>query len=209
MNAIGLSRVVAVAVSAALGIGCLAPQEANAASFTLDFDSSATGADIVADGFLVTPLGTITLFEPTPGDASISGFGTFPADLPFGTFGDRLVEAGSIDEIGLDFDFDVSEITFNFGGDGGGFSAWVIDSGGVILDSIYTADLPGSGLAPGPHTFTAAGIRGLRFEDPVAGAALDDIEITPVPEPGAVTLFGLGLAGLGAVRRRRRTHTQA
>jgi len=32
---------------------------------------------------------------------------------------------------------------------------------------------------------------------------LDDVELRKVPEPGSLTLLGLGLAGLGAVRRRQ------
>jgi|GEM_PF-5943868 len=197
----------ALAIAAA---ACMAlPSAANAMSFTLDFDTPAGGSNIVADGSVSTPLGIITLYEGTPGDACIGCFGSFPSDLPVATFGNGLVEAGSTDDIGLDFGFDVVSITFNVGGDGGGFVATVFDAMSNSLDSLSTADLPGSGLAPGPHTFSGVGIiRSLRFEDPVAGAAIDNVIITsastPMPEPGTFALAGLGLAALGVAKARRR-----
>ena len=179
---------------------------ATSATFTLDFDTAATGSNIVADGFLNTPLGLITLFEETPGDACIACFGTFPNDLPFSTFGNGLVEAGSTGVIGLDFGFEVAELTFNFGGDGGNFAASVLDIGGSVLDSFFVADLPGSGLAPGPLTFTALGIRSLRFDDPRAGAAIDNLIITAsaVPLPAAFWLFGTAFVGMVGFSKRRK-----
>jgi len=179
------------------------------ATFTLDFDSPSTGSNIVADGFVNTPLGLITLFENNPGDACIACFGTFPNDLPFGVFGNGLVEAGSTGVIGLDFGFEVTELTFNFGGDGGGFAASILDIGGAVLDSFSVADLQASGLAPGPSTFAALGIRSLRFDDPSAGASIDNLIITTdsipeIPVPAAVWLFGTALLGLVGFSKRRK-----
>ena len=179
----------------------------HASVVTLDFDTVAGGSNIIVDGSVTTSLGLITLFEDTPGDACIACFGTFPGDLPFGIFGNSLVEAGSPGSIGLDFSFDATEVTFNFGGDGGGFEIFALDIGGAILGSLVIADLPGSGLAPGPHTFSGIGnIRALRYEDPIGGAAIDNVVITSasVPEPSTLLLISMGIAGLGFVGRRKR-----
>ena len=187
---------------------------AQAETVTLDFDTVAGGSNIVADGSLNTSVGLITLFEETPGDACIGCVGTFPTDLPFATYGYGLVEAGSTGSIGLDFDFDVQEITLNFGGDGGGFEIFALNAGGVILDSLIVADLPASGLAPGPLTLNGPGIRFLRYEDPVAGggASIDNVMITAsaVPEPSTYAgLLGITCVSLLAYGWRRKRQQAA
>lgn len=199
----------AAALAGAVGIALATG--AGAASFTLDFETSATGADLLS-GALASPLGTISLFQGTPGTAFIgtTAFGGFPSDLPLSIFGARLVEAGSTDVIGLDFGFDVASVSFNFGGDGGGFAASVLDAGGAVLDSIAITDLPASGLAPGPATLTSTGpaIRFFRFDDPFAGAGVDNILISAasvvVPLPATLPLLGGAILGALAVGRRTR-----
>ena len=51
--------------------------------------------------------------------------------------------------------------------------------------------------------------RGINDEGDVVGNAADINDFgflaTPVPEPGSVTIFGAALAGIGLVRRRKRT----
>ena len=44
---------------------------------------------------------------------------------------------------------------------------------------------------------------GFRLDTPV-GAAIDEIELYAIPEPATLTLFGLGLLGLGAARRQNK-----
>ena len=39
--------------------------------------------------------------------------------------------------------------------------------------------------------------------DVTGGIAIDSVQVVGVPEPGMLALFGLGLVGLGIVRRRR------
>ena len=198
-----------IALSAAVFVSAATVENAEAASFTLDFETSATGADLLT-GPLLSPLGLITLYQQNAGDASIgtTAFSGFPNDLPLGTFGARFVEAGTTGDVGLDFGFDVDSITFNFGGDGGGFAASVLDAVGNVLDSISTGNLPASGLAPGPATLSGNGtaIRFFRFEDPAAGAAVDNVAISarmaPVPLPAALPMLLAGIGGLAALRRR-------
>lgn len=64
-----------------------------------------------------------------------------------------------------------------------------------------------SGLAPGPHTVTAAfGPGGLTDWTLASGITTVGIVTPPpsaVPEPGTLALLGLGVAGFGFVRRKK------
>ena len=71
---------------------------------------------------------------------------------------------------------------------------WTLKSGGTL-----------SGLtATGPLTelkFLSLGVGGGYWNQ---APAVDDISVTPVPEPGSLSLLLLGLPGLVWLRRRRR-----
>lgn len=96
-----------------------------------------------------------------------------------------------------------------------------LDAGSSVLSS-SVLDLRAAGLTSGANfgytlfsvTGTApAGTAGVQARVSVVDAfansgdqafVLDDFSLTVVPEPSTVALAGLGLAGLGAVRRRRK-----
>lgn len=177
---------------------------ANAGLISLDFDTVAGGSNIVSDGFVSTSEGNITLYQGAPGAACIGCFGNFPNDL---NTGQALVEAdnsGANSFIGLDFDFIVTSLQFNFGGDGGGFEFSAFDSFGTVLDSLSFSS--NTWATPGFHSISGVGnISSIRFRDQFAGAALDNIQMatSTVPEPSILALMGVGLAGFGFARLRK------
>lgn len=175
---------------------------ASATQITLDADSAATGS-LLQSTPLTTSLGTITFtgeIRDRDGDPEFTAAGA----------------SGDVFDIGgtsggswaaLTFSFDVSSISFIYGGNGGGINLLARDQFGATLDSFYQASTESE--PAGPVTLEGLGIRSLYWEDPGwSFAALDNIEITagaaPVPEPATMLLFGIGLAGLAGARLRRK-----
>ena len=181
-------------VAAALWAGT-----ANATVVTLDFDSVATGSDIINNP-LVTAAGTIT--ASATGNSSI-----FLAAFPGGT-GDGLRHSQSVDSdyALLSFDFDATSVSFLYAGfTSGDFLGEILDAGMNVIGSFFDDDT-NNDLPGGPVTLSAAGIRYFRFLDsPSSGtqSGVDNVVIT-VPEPAGISLLGLGLLGLAAARRRAR-----
>ena len=171
------------------------PGAARAAAITLDFDSVATGSEIISTP-LVTSLGTIT--------ASVSGGDLFIT--PIG-----LQHVASDDSYGqLAFDFDVATISFLLApARGGVFTAQALDASFAIVDAFFDADASDSSPS-GPVTLSGAGIRYLRFgdfPDGLTAGEIDDVRISDVaevPEPATMLLLGSGLIGAGVQRYRRR-----
>ncbi len=78
----------------------------------------------------------------------------------------------------------------------------------VDIESVQIVDLvPGAGNDDFfDLTVNAPSIRSILFTSDRFLTSVSEIEfnLNPVPEPGALALFGIGLIGLGMVRRRRR-----
>jgi hypothetical protein len=169
---------------------------AGAAVITLDADTAATGSDLdIAP--LVTPFGTITFtgeIRDRDGDPDFNAAGAA---------GDVFDIDGTTTAT-LSFSFDVSSITFIYGGNVGVFDIVARDAANAIVDSFFQASTD-DGQPAGPITLSGAGIRSIFWQDPQgAFAPIDNVEIN-VPEPGSLALLALaGLALVGGRIRRSR-----
>ena len=140
---------------------------AQAAMITLDFDTAATGSNIIGSP-LVSPLGTIT----ASGAIQLGDTGNFfddPDTNAAGASGDAIGSNVGQQFAVLSFDFDVSDIMFVYGGNFGGIDVEVLNSSAVVVDSFSQADTSG-GQPAGPVTLSGLGIRTLRWTDSDGGS---------------------------------------
>jgi hypothetical protein len=124
------------------------------------------------------------------------------------------------------FDFgenDISALLTDTGGDGASLTATLvegrIDGASVALDLSFDCVVAAGGgsatcidHASGPISAPATGIMEVfvqftlsAFDSVSIVGAFEISQATPVPEPGTLALFGAALAGLGFMRRERRT----
>jgi hypothetical protein len=165
-------------------------------SYLLDADTPTTGSNLATTP-LTTPFGTITF----AGDIIALGAG----DPEFNAAG----ASGNVFDIEFNtpaqllFSFDVSAITFIYGGNVGVFNAQARDVNGVIVSTFFQASTD-VGQPAGPITMTGPGIRRLTWSDPMRSfCAIDNVRIdVAVPEPGGVTLLLASICGTHLVRRR-------
>lgn len=176
----------------------LLKQSAQAGLIILDAETPATGRNLDTTP-LTTFFGTISFVGtvlPQYDDDMPSGY-AFSTDngAVTGSSG-NVIEPAS-----LMFDFDVESVEFLYGGNSGTILVQALDINGTVVDSFFQNDTY-SGQPIGPVTLSGGNIREIRYEDTdMVLVSLDNILIEPIPEPGTVSLLGLG--SLALLRKRR------
>jgi hypothetical protein len=157
------------AARAILVATCTALTASAQTSVYLDADTPATGS-LLQTQPLVTPLGTITFL----GEVRLTSDPELAAAGSVGNVFDII--APNSDAL-MSFDFDVSSITFIYGGNTGGILLEARDAAGAVVDSFFQAST-NTGQPAGPETLMGVGIRALYWVDPGANfAAIDNVTI--------------------------------
>lgn len=172
-----------------------------AASIFLDADTVATGSELNVSP-LMTAFGQINFAGEIRATTSDDDF------VAAGSLGNVFDIDNATDEAEFLFGFDVSSISFIFGGNSGVFNVFAFDISNNIVDSLLTTT--GDGDSAGPITLVGNGIRRLLIQDPGNNfAAIDNvnIEVSAVPLPAAAWLFGSALLGFIGFTKRRNNVT--
>ena len=169
------------------------PTAAQATMVTIDFDGFVAGTPVVSlaeDGITMTWVGfgdqPFIAFYAAGGGNDGNGFFDSNTDNPFGaeavfSAGGKVMNLISYDLIreGPDGLFRIDVAGLSYSGFGG--------------DTVLHVDRNLMGI-------TSFNVNSVSAE---GNYGIDNIVIEVIPEPGSLALLGLGLAGLGAIRRKR------
>lgn len=188
---------------AAALLAALAARPAAAQSFTFDVNGAALNN--TAASFTIQSGNVVTL------SSSQDANGGFYVGANNGLFsqlsGSLLIDPGlGGDTLTVSFSQAVTNVSFNFGvvdllaSPGTAGDALALADGNGVTQSVVTSYLGNDLFPQGSVSFTdLAGFTSLTITDAQAFV----IGLTNVPEPASIAAFGLGLAGLAALRRRR------
>ncbi len=174
-------------------------------------------ADVVVVDFDAAPTGFLTNFYASTAGVTFSGIGLMPYSLSSSIYPglpSNFYNPGNA--VG---NVTTAPITATFNSDVSNVSMIFADTElGSVLGRILAFDFLGTQIGdtgavttpsftyPGFSTLSLnlSGIRSIVFFSDSDGAVVDNLTFTTVPAPGAFALLGLGLFGIGGLRRNRK-----